>query len=430
MDYPAQPLDLLQLMFEQRQLNDTRLHAVLRFADQDRVDPDLLARAVRLTLDAAPILATRFVARGGRSHWTPIAPGRLGDAFAIVADEGALQTGLLELPNGPQVRVLLNESATAMSVTLSHHVSDGSSFKDYLSLLAECYTGLSRDPDYRPAPMDGDRSADRITSGYGLGERLASLASGTAVGRGTVALPMSGEETAPFIVAHETGSVAALRIRCHALGASLNDAVLTAYYRVLATRLGEQAAAGIDVPIMVDLRRSLGAHAPVRALANCSSTANTRLAVPPGEPFEETLARTCAMTRALKAAGIGRRGALQLAAAFTFGRRLGFALVRRRLSWPLLCMTNIGELDAARLTFGDSAPAHAWACGSVKHQPYFQVAVSGYRETLTLTVGLFGNAADRALAEAILAAIAAELDAYRAGADHRGPATAPPARAA
>mgnify|MGYP000858747192 FL=1 len=414
MDYPAQRLDLLQLMFDQLRLNDTRLHAVLRFTGSPTVDPDLLAQAVRLTLDAAPILATRFVDRGGRSYWTPIASGRLEDAFAVVADEDALQAGLLELPDGPQVRVLVDASASAIAVTLSHFVADGASFKDYLYLLAECYSGLARDPGYRPEAMDGDRSSDWVTAGHGVGSRFASLLSAAPVSRGTRALPMSGQETAPFLAALETGSVTALRDRCRARGATLNDAVLTACYRVLAAQLGEAGATGIDVPIMVDLRRSHGGDTRARALTNCSSTTATHLAVQPGETFETTLARTCAMTRALKAGDIGLKGALQLDAAYTFGRRIGFRLVRSRLSWPLLCMTNLGSLDPDRLAFGATTPSHAWACGSIKHQPYFQVAVSGYLDTLTLTAGLFGTADDRTRAEAILGAIATELDGFQA----------------
>ena len=63
----------------------------------------------------------------------------------------------------------------------------------------------------------------------------------------------------------------------------------------------------------------------------------------------------------------------------------------------VICMTNIGVLDAARLSFGDLRPTDAYLCGSIKYKPYFQLAMSSYQDELTLSVNLYGSASDRAL---------------------------------
>jgi hypothetical protein len=39
---------------------------------------------------------------------------------------------------------------------------------------------------------------------------------------------------------------------------------------------------------------------------------------------------------------------------------------RTGLKNPLICMTKIGVLDAARLSFGDLRPTDAYLCGSIK----------------------------------------------------------------
>lgn len=58
-------------------------------------------------------------------------------------------------------------------------------------------------------------------------------------------------------------------------------------------------------------------------------------------------------------------------------------------------MTNIGILDSERIAFGDRRPRDAFICGSIKHKPYFQLAASAYDGELTLSVNLYGSAADR-----------------------------------
>ena len=76
--------------------------------------------------------------------------------------------------------------------------------------------------------------------------------------------------------------------------------------------------------------------------------------------------------------------------------RIANRKLRTGLKNPLICMTNIGVLDAARLSFGDLRPTDAYLCGSIKYKPYFQLAMSSYQDELTLSVNLYGSASDRA----------------------------------
>jgi NRPS condensation-like uncharacterized protein len=78
------------------------------------------------------------------------------------------------------------------------------------------------------------------------------------------------------------------------------------------------------------------------------------------------------------------------------GDRIANRKLRTGLKNPLICMTNIGVLDAARLSFGDLRRTNAYLCGSIKYKPYFQLAMSSYQDELTLSVNLYGSASDRA----------------------------------
>ena len=70
-------------------------------------------------------------------------------------------------------------------------------------------------------------------------------------------------------------------------------------------------------------------------------------------------------------------------------------LLRARLKHPFICMTNIGTLDPARMSFAAARPKDAYLCGSIKYRPYFQLAASTYDGELTLTVNQYGDEADR-----------------------------------
>jgi NRPS condensation-like uncharacterized protein len=58
-------------------------------------------------------------------------------------------------------------------------------------------------------------------------------------------------------------------------------------------------------------------------------------------------------------------------------------------------MTNVGILDAAQISFGELCPYDAFLCGSIKYKPYFQLAMSSYKDELTLSVNLYGSASDQ-----------------------------------
>ena len=77
------------------------------------------------------------------------------------------------------------------------------------------------------------------------------------------------------------------------------------------------------------------------------------------------------------------------------GDRTANRLLRSQLKQPLICMTNVGVLDSARISFGDLRPYDAFMCGSIKYKPYFQLAISSYADELTLSVNLSGDPSDR-----------------------------------
>ena len=216
----------------------------------------------------------------------------------------------------------------------------------------------------------------------------------------------------PFILTRvlERDRVAALKHYCRAKGATLNDAVLAAYYRRLFQLFQLKPDVELQIPVMVDMRRYLGDSGEFKSLTNLTSMQVTRLDFKPGERFEGALGRVKAVMDEKKGADIGLNGFIKLGLLYgIFGDRIANRRLKSDLKQPLICMTNVGILDLGAMAFGNLRPNDAFLCGSIKYKPYFQLAMSSYDGQLTLSVNLYGSAVDRDRIRSFLDEIEAEL---------------------
>ncbi len=317
---------------------------------------------------------------------------------------------------GPQIKVcLLDSGSPAVALTMNHMAGDAAAFKDYLYLLCRTYTGILADPGYEPVAIAGDRSMRGVLRRFGMAVKLKSLLSHSKENNrsGDHRFPLSeGGDVRPFILTRKLGreSLEAIHGYCTTRRATLNDAVLAAYYRCLFRSLALPCGAELRLPVMVDMRRYLDDGAKSGALANLSSTVITRLELRPEERFADTLARIKAEMDDKKGGDLGLNGFIKLDLVYKLlpDRRANH-LLRSRLKNPLICMTNVGILDAARLSLGDQRPRDAFLCGSIKHKPHFQLAMSSYDGELTLSANLYGTAADRERVASFLDDVEREL---------------------
>jgi NRPS condensation-like uncharacterized protein len=402
MDYPSEIFDQVQLLFDVNRFNDHQLHCVLRF--ESGPDAALLKQAVICSIEAFPILGSRY-ADGPRPHWTSLAPDRFGAAFVAVRTEAEFEAFIvsrIDESRGPQVKVcLLEASPSAVALTLNHMVCDASGFKTYLYFLCQIYAELEADLVWRPTKISGDRSLRGVLTRFGPMTKLKSLISQRKDNNryGKHRFPLSeGGDVRPFILTRKLGRarVGALKDYARQRGATLNDLMLTSYYRCLFRRLALSSGVELQVPIMVDMRRYLGDTGGSTSLTNLTSMVNTRLAYKPGERFKDTITRVKAILDEKKGSDIGLNAFIKLDLLYRLlGDRIANRRLRAGLKNPLICMTNLGILDAKRLSFGDSRPHDAFMCGSIKYKPYFQLALSTYEDEITLSINQYGSADDR-----------------------------------
>ena len=152
------------------------------------------------------------------------------------------------------------------------------------------------DPEFRPAPIIGDRSIREVLKRFGMAAKLKCLffqsKENNLTGGARFPLSSSGEAR-PFILTRKLGRrrTAELKDFARVKGATLNDVVLTAYYRCLFQRLALSPGSEIQIPVMVDMRRYLKKGGEFVSLTNLASTVITQLAYWPEERFEATLVR-------------------------------------------------------------------------------------------------------------------------------------------
>jgi len=415
--YTAEVFDQVQLLFDLTGFNDHQLHFLLRF--ESELDAAVLRKAVISSIEAVPILGTRYVAEGRRPCWQSLDRARFAEAFVVARTQpefDELVTSRIDESTGPQIKVcLLDSGSPAVALTMNHMAGDAAAFKDYLYLLCRTYTGILADPGYEPVAIAGDRSMRGVLRRFGMGIKLKSLLSHSKENNrsGDHRFPLSeGGDVRPFILTRKLGreSLEAIHGYCTTRGATLNDAVLAAYYRCLFRSLALPCGAELRLPVMVDMRRYLDDGAKSGALANLSSTVITRLELRPEERFADTLARIKAEMDDKKGGDLGLNGFIKLDLVYKLlpDRRANH-LLRSRLKSPLICMTNVGILDAARLSLGDQRPRDAFLCGSIKYKPHFQLAMSSYDGELTLSANLYGTAADRERVASFLDDVEREL---------------------
>ena len=382
MDHVAEIFDQVQRLFDTLGFNDHQLHCVLRFAS--RPDPEILRKSVIASIEAIPILGTRYIA-DGRPRWSSLDRGDFGRAFAVVRSESAFEEFLVsrgDESSGPQVAVcLLDAASSAVALKMDHMVSDAAGFKSYLYLLSGIYSGLMADPDYRPSRIDGDRSTRGVLDRFGIGAKLKALLLENRDNNltGGPRFPLEeGGAVRPFVLTRKVGRerVAALKDYGRATGSTSTILRLPPFtvacssgWRRVRRRAGGSSDGGCA---------AIGAAEQFHRADQSFLDGATELARKPGEGFEATLGRVKAIMDGKKAGDIGLNAFAQnFALLFQLcGDRVANRVLRFSLKQPPICMTNIGILDADRLAFGGQRPVDAFMSGSIKYKPYFQLAMS------------------------------------------------------
>lgn len=408
------------------------LQAVLEF---DRhLDAKLIEKAVRLSVDAEPVLGCRFV-EASRAYWQrldqidQIEWCRCQQTFDLA---GSIVEWLQTLPDAdsPLVQAILLQADDhdALCLRLHHACADGGGMKDYITLLSQIYTELTLNPQYQPNPNLGERSARQVFAALGCQDPRLFLDRRMVAQPPAAGFPYHGGGADRLRIQMrrlDCRQLASLHSYARQHNATINDVLLTAYYRALFAMLSLAPGTTLDIHVTVDLRCYLTGK-KAAAICNLSGMLNTSLACTK-EQFSGTLGMVVSIMQKLKGmqnpTGMqemnGAKPGLHSAAAMEMLGAMDYqaALALMQKSWqqtlidgkcaPLL--SNLGVIAPYPLRFASCRVQSAYVVTPAIQPPGFMLGVSTYHDELTICAGCLEPAADADEAARLLDLITAEL---------------------
>lgn len=395
-----------------------------------RIDFDRLFRAVRLSVDAEPVLGCRFVEHDP-PYWK-----RLEDMDQIEfcsmeesdnVDEAAQRflESPLDMDHDPMVKVKLirSEQYDTLGIKLNHTCCDGAGAKEFIHLLSRIYSALDGESgDYIPEPSIRD-DEDHLKVFHNLGIKHPELDNSVVESPRTV-WPFrwkSGgrKDITPFVVCRlPHGQLDVMSRYGKERGATINDLILTAFYRAMFQLSQPPYRVPMDIGLTVDLRRYLPDN-KASAIRNFSGGIVLRIARLKDEPFEGTLSRVVSVMNRKKNKNPGYQCATgaEHAEMMSFHQFLAFSKFISKASDKLLkkcyyCspgLSNVGIISKTLLKFGENTVTDAYIIPPVIRMPGIMLVASSYNGILTFATGYYEGSVNRVKLEKLLNHIKSEL---------------------
>ncbi|MDO8987281.1 MAG: hypothetical protein Q7V14_03550 [Coriobacteriia bacterium] len=402
----------------------------VRLVFDERLDADRLERAVRLSLDAEPILGCAFRTDSFKAYWQRIDDLDVAEAFTVVysdrpdRDMVAFQSEALG-DSGPQVAVRLFRSTEGdvVGIKVSHVLADGQAAKQYAYLLASIYSELGVDSAYIPkSNLDARPTAKDVWSHLDAAQRRdAKKAKSWAMPNWSVpSKGQSGQGMTYCSVALEPECFRAFKAYGNRRGATVNDMVLTAFFRACVESFDPPVGRPLSLMCTASLRRFLPDPEGL-PIANVSISGSLDIERVDGESFDDTLDRIRERMAAWALASYGAGPALNAEKITALGYRMTKWLLEatfRMSGGPGMAypwFTNMGVLDALRLGFDGHAPVAGSMFGPSAFGASIVPTISTYQDALTISMGFCDQDTDSNVVGRVLHSTEAELRACQDG---------------
>lgn len=384
-----------------------------------------MSKAVRLSLDAEPVLGCAFRTDERHAYWERLRDLDERSAFSwrecVDIDAAMIDFQVGEVPDaGPQVAVVLlaGTDHDELGVKISHVVADGQAVKQYAYLLADIYSRLAVDASYAPRPNLARRPTGRRVWEHLSSEQRRNAKRAKSWAKPTWTVPGKGSSGGGLTyrtVFVEPRTFRELRAFGRAHDATINDLMLTAVFRACVARFDPPTGVPLSLMCTADLRRFLPDRETL-PISNVSISGSLDIARVDGESFARTLVRVrermavwskqCygagPFMSAERLAGLGYRPTEKLLG-LTFRLAGGSG---KTYPW----FTNIGVLDESRLAFGECYPSAGQVYGPSAKGPAIVPVISTYRDTLAICMGFCRDDMDEAVIGDVLSLTIGELD--------------------
>lgn len=384
-----------------------------------RVDFDKLKRAVRLSVDAQPVLGCRFV-EGDPPYWKRL--DNIDEVTFCSIDEthhpDEAVTRFLQSPldaeNDPMVKVQVLRSMQydIIGVKVNQVCCDGTGTKEYIKLLADIYSRLDQeDGTFLPKPkIDSREEQDRLFEELNrtYPEVRGNTTPDTQTTGWTFPWSQRREASVSFALCRlPQGSLESIYQYGRPREATVNDVILTAFYRTMYEISRPKYCAPMDISSTVDLRRYLS-DGETQAIRNLSGGVVTKLSRKSNESFEDTLSRVVHATREIKK--IDEENVEKTS--FTYFNDYFVRMPQSSVSIDKVCypgLSNLGNLSESYIRFGSNVVTDAYILPPVIRAPGFQILTSDYNGTLTMSIGYIKDSISQKDMKDLLTILKSEL---------------------
>ncbi len=377
---------------------DQQLCMVIQFGG--KLDRDVLAKAVRLTLDLEPILGCRFEENDDNPVW--VRRSNLDQTtLCSMVETSLVEQDMQSFINAPihadkdpliATRIFRASSRDVLCIKLCHAVGDAGALKAYVAQLAEVYTALLNGEKVSVVANLGRRDQSQLFE-HTKDPRSFHM---TELPTPTWMLPLI-EGTQPLHVFRQIrkGQFEVIKRYAQERHATINDMLLAAMYRVFFASNNTAEGKPMLMQVSIDLRRYLP-DCKADAICNLSGALYVLLERKLDESFETTLMRVAEAMQKIKKDYPGIETAVGLE--YLYGQ--GFAGLERYMlqsadlgkkfcvTFPLL--SNFGVIR--QYHFGNLEMLKDYISSPAMYYPGFMLGASTYNGEMTLSIGYCGEA--------------------------------------
>ncbi|EJS04867.1 condensation domain-containing protein [Bacillus mycoides] len=389
---------------------DQQINAVLYFPVG--ISKEILEQSVRITLQLQPVLNSRFV-ENDIPYWeehssatnSPICLFAEGNnqELEIMAIDFIKEPG--DRIQGPMVQTKLLRGTTTdmLVVKLSHLCSDGAGVKEYINLLGAIYTQLSLGQSKNQIMKEfGEgnesfRDQSHVFKYAGISDIKSAYRPSQEQQASLWSFPSQpNKNKSPQMSVRRLSHEQSLRLTqwTKAQQATLNDVIMTAYFRALShfTVYAEPRTAEKMIGLTIDLRRYLPNYT-TGAICNLSGMEMPVIKMEDNESFNQTLVRIKQSMDKIKsqnpglssAAGMELLAGMKLSVVKEMYNQQYEQALQMGMALPLL--TNFGVIADEPIQFGEIQAEDGYMTSPIMYAPFFSMGASFYNGRLTFTIG-------------------------------------------
>lgn len=326
------------------------------------------------------------------------------DSVVIAGSDDSEKALHHDLSKSPQLKITVGTEGQQNTVTfcMSHILTDGAGFLEYLYLLASLYSGDALD-----RPLSNSRDITPLLMNIRVGLPTQQAREGKKIVVPALRPHSNGTQHHCLKTVLASGDFEVIRTKAKQYGATLNSVFIAAYARVIAHMHNMEK---IVVPCPADLRR-FGSMPDGLTVANMTGVYKRVIVeVKPRDVFISTLMQVQIEMALQKFRNRCFSGIRLLD--FAFGKvpyPILKSATKEIYQLPPVSYTNIGVIDDVKLHFKGFHITNCFVAGTYRLSPDFQLTVSTFRNQCTLNCALIGDSCDKQHGQRILEQVKEEL---------------------